>query len=427
MRYLFACEFGTREWRTHESQQTSWDNVRYELEVTHHLHGRRWSRVCLFAMHVDDWVACKRKFTAEKSLRGVTVIRSTSKIILFRRPYPVTFTRNGAYVPPVFRITSQPNLSEDEMIATLCTATTLRGPGEIRHPADYNYVGMCPVPDVTYVCHGCQKIGHHFRWDCPLNEAASTTVRPLDHVPRPHGIPKTFLRKVGDGERGRGAMRDEFGTFYVWKTPSPRHTPAVVPEPGRHMEAPVVPSLPEEQHPEECENWHMDMVSVQYNDDGEVLEPTLQVGPPPDESGADTTLLIEQVMTRRDELEAVRVREFYANNPDLRVKKQSTCIHWLHGLCVKGALQCEFLHSALSTHMPICKFFAKGECSNSECKFRHVKPAKSPCASFTEGFCPWGPRCPNDHVRRHVPVKADWVGRDAKQFNKLYSFLQHNS
>ena len=168
----------------------------------------------------------------------------------------------------------------------------------------------------------------------------------------------------------------------------------------------------------------MDMVDVQYTAEGVVLDPLHQVEVPMETEDVTDTLLVENVMKRQDEVEALRVQAFYATHPELKVKKQSTCIHWLQGLCVKGALQCEFLH--LCTNMPICKFFTKGECTNSECLFRHVNPVKPvPCPSFTEGFCPMGPRCARAHISRDVPTQADWVsaGCAAAHFTRLRSFL----
>ena len=289
MRYGFASEYGARDWRTHTTFYSTWDDVRYELELKHRMHsgGKRWARCCVFAMWFDDWIASGRKFEARNSVRGMTSIKNDSRLVLFRRPYPASLARNGAYIPTSFRPlpSTQKNkeeMTEDEMIVAVGSVTTLRKPGEFVHPAEYDYKGMNPIPHPKYTCNGCNAVGDHFRSDCPTN---TTTVdfdltksphRALDRVPRPHGIPKSFLRKVSEKERGVGVMRDESGAFYVFNNNNnnnnkeaalKRQLPLELPSRPKNMELPADPEVKEP-----STSWGlMHMLGVEYDENGNVM------------------------------------------------------------------------------------------------------------------------------------------------------------
>lgn len=78
------------------------------------------------------------------------------------------------------------------------------------------------------------------------------------------------------------------------------------------------------------------------------------------------------------------------------------CKHWLRGLCKKDEF-CEYLHEFDLSKMPECYFFSKfGECSNTECMYRHIDPEKkrNECPYFARGFCKHGPKCRHRHVRK---------------------------
>jgi hypothetical protein len=285
------------------------------------------------------------------------------------------------------------------MIASLGkrSLNVMRKPGDFVHPADYKYTGMNPVPHPKYTCNGCNAVGVHFRRDCPSNasnndtenEAAgggtSKLTRGLDRVPRPHGIPKSFLRKVSNPEEGgAGVMRDESGTFYVLDTARKESKSDRERERKR-----------ERRERERRER----------------------------ESGDEFELTIEKHMAALDATEEERKRAFYAQHPQKRHKKQSTCTHWMSGLCVKGELECDHLHSALPEHIPICNFFSQGLCSNGDlCMFRHVKPA---CPLYVQGFCPKGERCPLTHTERRAPLRSEWgaTGSGPDDFLFLRRFL----
>mmetsp|Transcript_8096 Transcript_8096/g.24391 ORF Transcript_8096/g.24391 Transcript_8096/m.24391 type:complete len:362 (-) Transcript_8096:502-1587(-) len=87
-----------------------------------------------------------------------------------------------------------------------------------------------------------------------------------------------------------------------------------------------------------------------------------------------------------------------------RNDKLIVCKHWLRGLCKRGVL-CEFLHEFDKSKMPECYFFSKfGECSNSECIYRHVDPDKkrNECPYYARGFCKHGPKCRLRHVKKEA-------------------------
>jgi hypothetical protein len=331
-------------------------------------------------MWFQDWITSDRKFIASKSVRGVTTLKNDDKLVLFRRPYPETFSRQGAYIPHAFRenaaIGENAMLTEDEIIASLGkqTMSMIRKPGEFVHPADYMYNGMNPIPHPKYTCNGCNEVGKHFRRDCPTNASnidseaddGNKFTRGLDRVPRPHGIPKSFLRKISKPEDGgSGVMRDESGTFYVLDTGAMNKRKERKTEMG------------EKERRRERENEHVEL-----------------------------GFTIEKHMDTLDAREEDAKDAFYAEHPQKRHKKQSTCTHWLSGLCVKGSLECDHLHSALPEHMPICKFFSKGMCSNEDlCMFRHVKP---PCPMYVKGFCPKGDACQLTHTERNMPLRSEW-------------------
>lgn len=47
---------------------------------------------------------------------------------------------------------------------------------------------------------------------------------------------------------------------------------------------------------------------------------------------------------------------------------------------------------ALSFQMPVCSYFLKGICSNSDCPYSHVYVSRKAevCPDFLKGYCPLG-------------------------------------
>eukprot|EP00871_Galdieria_phlegrea_P000074 jgi/Galph1/1067/GphlegSOOS_G5911.1 len=78
------------------------------------------------------------------------------------------------------------------------------------------------------------------------------------------------------------------------------------------------------------------------------------------------------------------------------------CKHWLRGLC-KKAEYCEYLHEYDMSKMPECYFFSKfGECSNTECLYRHIDPEsrRNECPYYARGFCRHGAKCRYRHIKK---------------------------
>ena len=427
MLYIFASEVGAGKWRTLTTHYTVWDDVRYQLEVVCRLHERRWSRMCFFAMYFNDWVANNRRFSSSKSLRGVVIVNADAKIVVFRRPYPSTLSRHGAYVPHNVRLVQNPTLTEDELIAQVGMIDGCRNPYALQHPADYSYRGSTPIPVSTYVCRGCNAVGHHFKWDCPSSTAGDERTettgvrRALNYLPRPHGIPKTFLKKASESDSLHGAMRDKSGNVYLLKKVVPvvygsatsQDVKPAAPATSQHVDAVTSHDVDTAMEDElaRVENWYMDVVSIQLSETDETLDPLNNFSGVHVQDGATENgcgdFSFERRLHERDVVEATQTAKFYDTHPMMQVKKPTTCIHWLQGLCVKGFLQCEFLHVCTPHTMPICKFFRQGTCTNSECGFRHIAAPREICARYTAGFCPEGPRCACTHVRRSA---SEWPG-----------------
>ncbi len=86
-----------------------------------------------------------------------------------------------------------------------------------------------------------------------------------------------------------------------------------------------------------------------------------------------------------------------------RVKRTDVCKHWLRSQCKKGD-QCEYLHQYDMTRMPLCHFFADGQCTKDDCQFLHIRPEDKvvECPWYARGFCKHGPKCRKKHVRKEL-------------------------
>ena len=83
--------------------------------------------------------------------------------------------------------------------------------------------------------------------------------------------------------------------------------------------------------------------------------------------------------------------------------RQTVCIHWLRGLCMKGE-SCGFLHSFDKEQMPVCRTFAKfGECKEADCPYKHNYDAIKTCNMYNLGLCIHGPQCRYRHERKAGP------------------------
>ncbi|KAK4523905.1 hypothetical protein GAYE_SCF00G1803 [Galdieria yellowstonensis] len=93
---------------------------------------------------------------------------------------------------------------------------------------------------------------------------------------------------------------------------------------------------------------------------------------------------------------------FWCQYRHARNDRLIVCKHWLRGLC-KKAEYCEYLHEYDMSKMPECYFFSKfGECSNTECLYRHIDPEsrRNECPYYARGFCRHGAKCRYRHIKK---------------------------
>lgn len=448
---LFAaaseCSASRPRWKRFEySHENSWENVRYGLEMKMLRNRRRHVWSYFAAMRYDQWKTARR-FVPAKSLRANDRVGASERVVLFRKPFPASLARGsavgghvsamGVYVPPWFRTNIDNHMSEDEKIAAAMTNTDnlFKKQNELEHPAEYSYLKGVPTPPKTYTCHGCGVEGVHFRPDCPADdpggdEDVNTQPRDkaLDKVQRPHGIPKSMLCKVSESDRGK-AMKDNAGNYVVRIQTHRRLVSTFQPEPTQPCVdlAPVSPPVAGLVEQDRPVDWCMaDQFCVDQKRSRPLSVEHPQGALPTDQLKLDfeTSIELQDEKMRRYE------REFYAAHPTKRRKRPSTCTHWLRGLCVKSAMECEFMHNASPEWMPVCKFFSDGVCSNEDmCLFRHVSPPEKlppPCPAYVDGFCKDGPKCSLTHAKRTEPRFSDWVdvGRSRDEYNAALMWMR---
>jgi cleavage and polyadenylation specificity factor subunit 4 len=93
---------------------------------------------------------------------------------------------------------------------------------------------------------------------------------------------------------------------------------------------------------------------------------------------------------------------FWCQYRHARNDRLIVCKHWLRGLC-KKAEYCEYLHEYDMSKMPECYFFSKfGQCSNTECLYRHIDPEsrRNECPYYARGFCRHGAKCRYRHIKK---------------------------
>lgn len=70
------------------------------------------------------------------------------------------------------------------------------------------------------------------------------------------------------------------------------------------------------------------------------------------------------------------------------------------GTCAAGD-SCDLSHDPTSARVPACLHFLRGKCSNSSCRYAHVRvnPSAPVCRDFaTLGYCAKGAECTERHV-----------------------------
>jgi hypothetical protein len=287
-------------------------------------------------------------------------------------------------------------MTEDEKIlSAMSSEFTVKRSDNLTHPSEYKYLGVTPIPPIGYVCLGCNTLQKHFRSDCAsdVQSSAQDGGKSLDKVQRPHGIPKSQLRKVKECERGN-AMKDDDGNYVMRVT-----KPSTISTKPMGGSPPPPPSKLEQTERGVCTDWFMaDQFCITYARGRKRRRHVHDV------IVAEVfDFDFERVLATQDQ----EVKKRKSN-----VKKHNTvCTHWLRGMCAQGSLECEFVHRMDQDLMPDCKFFKNGQCVNEDaCMFRHVAPVKvhHPCPRYVMGFCPQGPRCSLDHVKRVDPNPQDF-------------------
>ncbi|XP_017692866.1 PREDICTED: zinc finger CCCH domain-containing protein 3, partial [Lepidothrix coronata] len=73
---------------------------------------------------------------------------------------------------------------------------------------------------------------------------------------------------------------------------------------------------------------------------------------------------------------------------------------FLRGTCKKTDGTCPFSHKVSKDKMPVCSYYLKGICSNSNCPYSHVYVSRKAevCQDFLKGYCPMGEKCKKKHT-----------------------------
>ncbi|XP_069579211.1 zinc finger CCCH domain-containing protein 3 [Brachyistius frenatus] len=86
----------------------------------------------------------------------------------------------------------------------------------------------------------------------------------------------------------------------------------------------------------------------------------------------------------------------FIHDPD----KVAVCTRFLRGTCKQADGTCPFSHKVAKEKMPVCSYFLKGICSNSDCPYSHVYVSRKAevCEDFVKGYCPDGEKCKKKHT-----------------------------
>lgn len=260
----------------------------------------------------------------------------------------------------------------------------------ILHPTDYPTL-LTPHP--LFVCMHCNQQGKHFHTLCPFVEAdtRNNTAELVTKVRRIVGIPKSRLRAATPKEVTLGA-------YYL----------------NENNEKVVVLNKEEENVPKKkkkvAAQTTKPMPPVPVFDPLEMLDMEAY------ESSLEFSF--EEELKEQDEVEAQREEKFYQQHPELRKKKNQICTHYYRGMCHKGKLECEFLHTGDVNYIAICQFYVNGQCTMGDnCEFRHPPKhmLRNECNAYNRGFCEKGPACKYKHIKyRHPSERAELSPEDAK-------------
>ena len=270
----------------------------------------------------------------------------------------------------------------------------------VMHPCDY----PSPLtPHPLFVCKYCNQQGKHFQRLCPYTDMDSHggTAELLTKVRRITGIPKSRLRPATEEEIS-------LGQYYL----SENNEKVVV----LKVEHSVAPTVERKQNEESCETVFEYTVSdlLMTNEEFE----------------NQFTFSFEPYIQEMDEKELAAEERFYVAHPELRKKKNQICTHYYRGMCHKGKLECEFLHTGDANYIAICQFFMNGQCTNGDnCEFRH--PPKhvfnNSCNAFKAGFCEKGLTCKYKHVKYKSPaLNSDLSPGDVELMTQVLALQKMN-
>jgi len=274
----------------------------------------------------------------------------------------------------------------------------------IQHPTDY---ATLTTPHPLFVCKYCHNTGKHFQALCPFVESnkRNQTAELLTKVRRITGIPKTRLRPATPEEI-------ETGSYYLSD-----NNDKVVVLPLKEFEFRQQKEVPKKRKAAEREE--------QEKPDNRCgpLDLVFMAHQGMEEFENNYTFSFEEDLKRVDAKEEAEERAFYEQHPALKKKKNQICTHYFRGLCHKGKLECEFLHSGDVTYIAICQFFINGQCTVANCPYRH--PAKNvfhnECNAYRRGFCPNGPACKYKHIKFIDPSQNERL--TAAEVQLIQSFI----
>lgn len=270
---------------------------------------------------------------------------------------------------------------QQEVLNTSGSAATFMPPVVIRilkqriqHPTDY---ATLTTPHPLFVCQYCGNQGKHFHTLCPFieNDTRQNSNELVTKVRRILGIPKSRLRNATEEEVATG-------NYYL----------------NENNEKVVVLDKREVQEEETKQ--------AQKVDRGQFAPgPAITLLTRQDEYEQQLQFDFEDYVAEQDVLEKQREDKFYEQYPDLKKKKNQICTHYYRGMCHKGKLECEFMHSGDENYIAICQFYINDQCTEANCIFRH--PPKhvfnNLCNAYKRGFCEKGSLCKYKHVKHLHP------------------------
>jgi hypothetical protein len=253
----------------------------------------------------------------------------------------------------------------------------------ILHPTDYHTL---TTPHPMFVCKYCGNQGKHFQTLCPFTEtdAQQNSTELITKVRRVVGIPKSRLRAATEEEIA-------LGQYYL----NENSEKVVILH--KHEESLKPPEPPQKEKVKRTPQVTPQVTPNTVPQDLVVLDV--------EEYESRFRFNFEDYVEEKDRLEKEQEQAFYEKHPELKKKKNQICTHYYRGMCHKGKLECEFLHTGDENYIAICQFYVNDQCTESNCIFRH--PPKhlfnNECNAYKRGFCDKGSLCKYKHIKYRHP------------------------